>query len=223
MIKLAPSILSADFASLGDQVLEAEAAGADRIHIDVMDGHFVPNITIGPLVVQALRKITPITLETHLMISNPEKYIDAFIEAGSDVIILHTESTHHIHRAIQQVKGHHKLVGVTINPATPLNVLEEILEDVNLVLLMTVNPGFGNQKFIPTMPSKIERLVQMREWRGLDFEIEVDGGINEGTISRVIRAGAEIIVAGAAIFGAEEGVAAGMKKLMQKAEQILLI
>lgn len=218
MIKIAPSILSADFTRLGDQVQEAVSAGADRIHLDVMDGHFVPNITIGPLVVRALRKITSCTLETHLMISEPERYIDVFAEAGSDLIIVHVEATPHIHRAMQQIKRHEKIAGVTINPATPLNTLEEILEYVDLVLLMTVNPGFGNQKFIPSMISKIQRLAEMRRKMGLNFEIEVDGGINVSTIKSVREAGADVFVAGAAVFGASEGVASTMQKLSSAAE-----
>jgi len=221
MTKIAPSILSADFAKLGQQVLEAEQAGADRIHIDVMDGHFVPNITIGPLVVRALRKITSLRLETHLMISDPESYLEAFVEAGSDLIIVHYEATPHIHRALQRLKGHQKLAGVTINPGTPLNTLEEILEYVDLVLLMTVNPGFGNQEFIPSMYSKIERLAQIKSNRHLNFEIEVDGGVNEMTIQRIIQAGAEVLVMGSAIFNAPAGVAVTMKKYQELAAQAL--
>lgn len=219
MIKLAPSILSADFARLGEEVQTAVAAGADRIHMDVMDGHFVPNITIGPLVVRALRKITPCMLETHLMITEPEKYIDNFAEAGADLITLHPESTPHIHRAVQQVKSHGKQAGVTINPATPLIVLEEILEYVDLVLLMTVNPGFGNQKFIPSMLAKIRRLAEMREKMGLSFDIEVDGGVNVKTVAEIVRAGANVFVAGAAVFSAKEGIVQAMENIMNEAQK----
>lgn len=215
MIKLAPSILSADFSRLGEQVLEAVEGGADRIHIDVMDGHFVPNITIGPPVVRALRKITPIILETHLMISDPEKYIPVFAEAGSDLITVHQESMPHLHRAIQKIKDQGKQAGVTINPATSIYLLDEILEYVDLVLLMTVNPGFGHQTFIPSMLSKIERLFKIKQERELHFDIEVDGGINVNTAAQVVQAGANVLVAGAAIFSAPEGVVNAMKNLRE--------
>ncbi|MCI0515609.1 ribulose-phosphate 3-epimerase [candidate division KSB1 bacterium] len=223
MIKLAPSILSADFARLGEAVLAAAAAGADRIHIDVMDGHFVPNITVGPMVVKALRKVTPITLETHLMIAAPERYIETFAAAGSDLIIVHPESTPHIHRALQMIRKLNKAVGVTLNPGTPLNALDEILDLVDLVLLMTVNPGFGNQVFIPGMYSKIERLAHLKIQRGLNFEIEVDGGVNLETVTRIVRAGATVLVAGAAIFEAPAGIRSAMANLRQAAENANLV
>ncbi|MCX7841174.1 MAG: ribulose-phosphate 3-epimerase, partial [Anaerolineae bacterium] len=188
MIKLAPSILSADFARLGEQVTEAERAGADYIHVDVMDGHFVPNLTIGPLVVAAIRPHTRLPLDVHLMIEAPERYIGDFADAGADIITVQQEACVHLHRIVEQIKGLNKKAGVAINPATPVNTLEEILPYVDLVLVMTVNPGFGGQSFIETMPRKIAAMRQMIDARGLtaQIELEVDGGINVETAPRVV-------------------------------------
>src|SRR5947208_15599463 len=187
-IQLSPSRLSADFARLGDQVREAEAAGADRIQVDVMDGHFVPNITVGPLVIEALRPHTSLPLEAHLMIERPELYIPEFAEAGADFIIVHVETCPHLHRTVQQIHGEGKKAGVAINPSTPLAAIEEILEYVEMVLVMTVNPGFGGQEFIHSMLPKITRLRKMLDDRGLEAcDIEVDGGIHEQTASLVIE------------------------------------
>ena len=210
-IQIAPSILSADFARLGEQVREAEAAGADCIHIDVMDGHFVPNITIGPLVVQALRPITSLPLQVHLMIEQPERYIESFRQAGGDMIVVHTETCPHLERTLNQIREVGASPAVTLNPATPLVALEEVLHLVDLILVMTVNPGFGGQKLIPATLSKITRLRQMLADRGFSVPIEVDGGINGSTIASVVEAGADILVMGAAIFSAPEGIAGAIK------------
>jgi ribulose-phosphate 3-epimerase len=213
LIKIAPSILSADFARLGEQVAEADAAGADYIHIDVMDGHFVPNITVGPLVVEAVRRVTKLPLDVHLMIEAPERYLARFARAGADIITVQVEACLHLHRAVQQIKELGVKPGISLNPATPLSSLEEILEYVDLILVMTVNPGFGGQKLIPSMLPKIERLRGMLTERGLDVELEVDGGINAQTAPRVVAVGANVLVAGAAIFGAEEGIAEAMRRI----------
>jgi ribulose-phosphate 3-epimerase len=215
MIKLAPSILSADFARLGDQVKQAERAGADYIHVDVMDGRFVPNITIGPVVVAALRPHTRLPLDVHLMIDAPERYVGDFANAGADIITIQQEACVHLHRIVEQIKGFNKKAGVAINPATPVGTLEEILPYVDLVLVMTVNPGFGGQSFIETMPQKIAALRKMIDARGLtdQIELEVDGGINATTAPRVVAAGARVLVAGSAIYNGKTSVAAAMKKL----------
>jgi ribulose-phosphate 3-epimerase len=212
-IKLAPSILSADFARLGEQVAEAERAGADRIHVDVMDGHFVPNITIGPVVVKSLRPITRLPLEVHLMISQPDLFLDAFAEAGADSMLVHQEGNPHLNRTVQHIHSMKKKAGVVINPATPTNVLEEILPDVDLVLVMTVNPGFGGQKFLESTLPKIARVRDMIDRRNPQCELEVDGGIDARTAPQVVQAGARVLVAGNAIYGAAEGVAAAMAKI----------
>ena len=215
MVKIAPSILAADFARLGEQVAEAEAAGADYIHIDVMDGHFVPNITVGPLVVEAVRRATKLPLDVHLMIEAPERYSARFAEAGADIITVHVEACPHLHRLVQQIKGLGVKAGVSLNPATPLSSLEEILGDVDLVLVMTVNPGFGGQEFIAGTLSKIRRLRKMLDERGLQCELEVDGGINAETAPQAVAAGANVLVAGEAIFGAEEGIAEAMRRIRE--------
>jgi ribulose-phosphate 3-epimerase len=212
-VELAPSILAADFARLGEQVAEAERAGADRIHVDVMDGHFVPNITIGPVVVRSLRPVTRLPLETHLMISDPDKYLEPFAEAGSDTFLVHWECNNNLHRTVQRAKALGKRVGVVINPATPAEVLKEILPDVDQVLVMTVNPGFGHQHFIATTLPKIRRVREMIGHVKAGIDLEVDGGIDAQTAPLVIEAGANVLVAGSAVFGAAEGVAAAMKRL----------
>jgi ribulose-phosphate 3-epimerase len=212
-VKLAPSILAADFARLGEQVAEAERAGADRIHVDVMDGHFVPNITIGPVVVRSLRPVTRLPLETHLMISDPDKYLEPFAEAGSDAFLVHWEGNNNLHRTVQRAKALGKRVGVVINPATPAEALAEILPDVDQVLVMTVNPGFGHQHFIATTLPKIRRVREMIGRIKPGCDLEVDGGIDATTAPLVVAAGANVLVAGSAVFGAADGVAAAMKRL----------
>jgi ribulose-phosphate 3-epimerase len=213
IVKLAPSILSADFACLGKQVGEAEQAGADRIHVDVMDGHFVPNISVGAPIVQSLRHVTRLPLETHLMISDPDFFLDEFTEAGSDSFLVHWEGNNDLHRTVQRIKALGKRVGVVINPATPAAVLEEILQDVDQVLVMTVNPGFGHQRFIHTTLPKIRRVRQMIDEIKRDCDLEVDGGIDVTTAPLVVDAGANVLVAGSAIFGEGEGVIAAMNRL----------
>ena len=218
-VKLAPSILSADFAHLGKQVGEAEEAGADRIHVDVMDGHFVPNISIGAPIVQSLREVTRLPLETHLMISDPDSFLDEFSEAGSDSFLVHWEGNDNLHRTVQRIKALGKRVGVVINPATPAAVLEEILQDVDQVLVMTVNPGFGHQRFIHTTLPKIRRVREMIDEIKRDCDLEVDGGIDATTAPLVVDAGANVLVAGSAIFGEGEGVSAAMDRLRVAADK----
>ena len=200
IVKLAPSILSADFAHLGKQVGEAEQAGADRIHVDVMDGHFVPNITLGPQLVRSLRKATKLPLDCHLMIEDPDLYIPAFADAGADWMSVHYEACRHLDRTLNLVKNHGLQVGVVINPATPVGMLSEVLDIVDYVLVMSVNPGFGAQPFIPNSLHKLSKLRSLREERNLNYRIEVDGGVALDTVGRVVRAGAEILVAGNAVF-----------------------
>jgi len=216
-IKLAPSILSADFARLANAIAEAEAGGADWIHVDVMDGHFVPNLTIGPPVVRSLRKVTRLPLDVHLMIDNPDAFIDEFARAGADVITVHHEACTHLHRTVQHIHSHGRKAGVAINPATPVPMLEPMLPFIDLVLVMSVNPGFGGQKFIETSPDRIARvrkaLVQADR---RDVEIEVDGGISEETAARVVEAGATVLVAGAAVFNDEASVAENIARIRRQ-------
>ncbi|MBW2215936.1 MAG: ribulose-phosphate 3-epimerase [Deltaproteobacteria bacterium] len=204
MGKISPSILSADFTRLGDEIKAVEQAGADYIHIDVMDGHFVPNITIGPMIVEAVKRVTDLPLDVHLMISDPDNFIDDFVKAGATILTVHAETVKHLHRTVQYIKEKGVSPGVSLNPATPLDILEYVLDDLDLVLLMTVNPGFGGQKFIPAVIPKIKRLREMVDKRNLKTEIEVDGGIGPDSISPVSSAGADVFVAGSAIFYSED-------------------
>jgi len=201
LIELAPSILSADFARLGEQVRAAAAGGAQVIHVDIMDGHFVPNLTIGPPVVKSLRKVTDLPLDCHLMIDNPDEFIPIFADAGVNWISVHQEACQHLNRTLHLIKSHGCLAGVVINPATPVETLSEVLDIVDYVLVMSVNPGFGAQKFIPSTMHKMRRLADIRSQRGLGYRIEVDGGVALDTVADVVRAGAEILVAGNAVFG----------------------
>ncbi|REJ10828.1 ribulose-phosphate 3-epimerase [Halobacillus trueperi] len=204
MTKIAPSILASDFSKLGEEIKDVERGGADYIHVDVMDGHFVPNITIGPLIVDHIRPVTDLPLDVHLMIENPDQYIEAFAKAGSDIITVHQEACPHLHRTIQLIKSHGVKAGVVINPATPAETIRPILQDVDLVLLMTVNPGFGGQSFIHSVVPKIEQISQWREEEGLSFEIEIDGGVKVETAKLCTAAGADVLVAGSAIFNQED-------------------
>ena len=215
MGKIAPSILSADFTKLGEDVKAVEQAGADCIHIDVMDGHFVPNITIGPMIVKAVRRVTKLPLDVHLMISSPDLFIQNFVDAGADNITVHAEAVHHLHRSIQQIRKAGAKPSVSLNPATPPDVLEYVLGDLDMVLLMTVNPGFESQAFIPEVLPKIRRLREMIDQRKLDVAIEVDGGINAETLHQVSAAGAEVFVAGSAIFYSKD-YAATIRDLREK-------
>jgi ribulose-phosphate 3-epimerase len=202
--KIAPSILAADFSRLGEEVLAVEQAGADYIHIDVMDGHFVPNITIGPIIVKAVKSVTKLPLDVHLMISNPDDFIDEFVQAGADILTVHAEAGYHLHRSLQHIRKAGAKPAVSLNPASPLSMIECVLEDLDMVLLMTVNPGFGGQAFIPEVIPKIERLREIIDKKGLDIELEVDGGIGPETINRVSSAGADVFVAGSAIYNSND-------------------
>jgi|SRR5690625_185081 len=200
MVKIAPSILSADFSKLGNEIKDVEKAGADYLHVDVMDGHFVPNITIGPLVVEAIKPVTNLPLDVHLMIENPDKYIPAFANAGASIITVHQEASVHLHRTIESIKTLDVRAGVVLNPATPAILIKEILSKIDMILVMTVNPGFGGQSFIYETLSKIEQIAKWRKELGLSFEIEVDGGVNTDTAKLCTDAGADVLVAGSAIF-----------------------
>ncbi|MGG0174510.1 ribulose-phosphate 3-epimerase [Gottfriedia acidiceleris] len=204
MVKIAPSILSANFAKLGEEILDVERGGADYIHVDVMDGHFVPNITIGPLIVEAIRPVTKLPLDVHLMIEKPDQYIEQFVKAGADIITVHVEACTHLHRTIQTIKSFGIKAGVVLNPATPVSTIEQIIDDVDMVLLMTVNPGFGGQKFIQSVVPKIKQVANLIKERNLSVEIEIDGGVDEDTAKICIEAGATVLVAGSAVYNKED-------------------
>jgi len=221
MKKIAPSILSADFSRLGEEVLAVVKADADYIHIDVMDGHFVPNITIGPLIVEAVRKVTSLPLDVHLMIANPDLYIPDFARAGADIIVFHAEATNHLHRTVQLIKSFGKKAGISFNPATPLHQLDYLLDELDLVLLMTVNPGFGGQSFIEACLPKIHALRGMLDKRGLETELEVDGGVKIDNIGRISSAGADVFVAGSAVFGSAD-YAGAIAELKKRAKETML-
>ncbi len=214
-IKIAPSILSADFARLGEQVKEAEEAGADYIHFDVMDGMFVPNITMGPMVLEALSRVTKVPMDVHLMIEDPDRYLDEFAKAGAAVIMVHFEAVTHLHRTVQHITSLGCRAGVVLNPATPLIMLEEILPDLSRVLLMSVNPGFGGQSYIESTTRKIRRMREMANMLNPQLEIEVDGGAKGNNIREIAEAGADVIVAGSAVFNDKESVTQAMAKLRE--------
>lgn len=217
-LKIAPSILSADFARLGEQIREAEEGGADWIHVDVMDGHFVPNITIGPLIAAAAKRSTSLPVDVHLMIERPERYVDAFADAGADYLTVHVETSPHLHRTVQAIRERGVRPGVTLNPATPLEAIAEILPEVDLVLVMSVNPGFGGQSYIPASTARIARLRRLLDERGLDHvELQVDGGVAPETIAEVAGAGASVVVAGSAVYNARASVAENLRRLRDAA------
>ncbi|BBB93040.1 MAG TPA: ribulose-phosphate 3-epimerase [Methylomusa anaerophila] len=203
-VKIAPSLLSADFSCLADEIGKVEKAGADMLHLDIMDGHFVPNLTFGPPVISAIRKVTKLPFDVHLMITNPEDLIDPFIKAGADLITVHVETAPHLNRLVQNIKEYGIRAGVSLNPSTPLVMIEELLADVDMILLMSVNPGFGGQQFIPGVIDKIARLKKMISKLNVDVDIEVDGGINPNTARQAIAAGANILVAGSAVYGSPD-------------------
>ena len=215
MIRIAPSILSADFTRLGEQVLEVEAAGVDRFQVDVMDGRFVPNITFGVQAIESLRPLTRLAIEAHLMVEPPEDFVELFAKAGADTIIVHQEATPHLHRAIQHIHHLGKKAAVAINPSTPAGTLSEVLGSLQMVLVMTVNPGFGGQDFIPETLGKIRQVRSAIRERNLDCEVEVDGGINHETARWVVEAGANVLVAGSAVYDSKDGVAAGIQALLE--------
>jgi ribulose-phosphate 3-epimerase len=216
MVEIAPSILSADFTRLGEQIAAVERAGASIVHVDVMDGHFVPNLTVGPFIVEWVRRATQLPIETHLMIENPDDFIGAFAKAGASMISVHPEATYHLHRTIHYIQQTGCEAGVVLNPATPLQMIEEVLDDVDYVLLMSVNPGFGGQKFIPSSIDKLRRLDGMIRRRGARARIEIDGGVGVENAAEVVAAGAEILVAGSAVFGAPDPAEA-LRNLLQAA------
>ena len=219
MVQIFPSILSADFRCLGQQIAEVEQAGADRIHVDVMDGRFVPNITIGPLVVEAARKSTSLPLDVHLMIVEPERYIADFASAGADIILVHQEACPHLHRTVEQIKQLDKQAGVVLNPSTSIACLEEVIDMLDQVLIMSVNPGFGGQRFIASSTHKVRRLQRLLQERGAQAAIEIDGGIDPTTAPAVVAAGASLLVAGSAIFGAPGGPGEGVRRLRASLSQ----
>ncbi|MDQ1471767.1 MAG: ribulose-phosphate 3-epimerase, partial [Bryobacterales bacterium] len=218
MVQIAPSILSADFARLGEEIAKVERGGATMLHVDVMDGHFVPNLTLGPPLVESVRKITGLTLDVHLMVTNPEMFAPIFIEAGADQVSVHYEAATHLDRTIRNIQSLGARAGVVLNPATPVSVLEDILFAVDYVLIMSVNPGFGGQKFIPNAVNKIRRLDQIRQEKRLDFAIEIDGGVNDDNIEKIVQAGCNWLVAGSHIFHSADP-AATVKEMQQIAEQ----
>ena len=221
VVKIAPSILSADYLRLGEQVREAEAAGADYIHVDVMDGHFVPNITIGPVVVEALRRGTSLPLDVHLMIEEPERHVEAFAKAGASILTVHPEATQQLHRTIDTIRRLGARPGVSLNPGTSVSIVEDVLADVDLVLVMSVDPGFGGQEFIEHVLPKVRRLRALLDGAGLPAELEIDGGITAETAPRSVQAGARVLVAGTAIFREPWSVAEGVARLRESAKRAL--
>lgn len=218
-IKIAPSVLSADFSRLGEQVREAEAAGADWIHVDAMDGHYVPNLTMGPVVARAIRGVTDLPIDVHLMIDNPDDFLEPFVDAGANYLTVHPEVCRHLHRTVQRIRELGARPGVALNPATPVESIAEIVGDVDLVLVMSVNPGFGGQSFIPGSEGKVARVRSLLTEAGLDaVELQVDGGIDPGTTPRVVAAGATVLVAGSAIFGSGGDVAGNLRRIQEAAE-----
>ena len=217
-MKLAPSILSSDFGRLAEEIATLEEAGADWIHVDVMDGRFVPNITIGPVVVEAARRATELPLDVHLMIADPDRYLASFADAGADILTVHVEACPHLHRTVEHIRELEVRPGVAVNPATPLRAVEEILPYVDQLLVMSVNPGFGGQSYIPTSTAKIARGRRMIHDAGVTVELEVDGGVGESNAGDVVRAGASVLVAGSAVFGHEDGAAAGVRAIRTAAE-----